>query len=218
MSRRKTERKEEFDILPNCLNENREWKGRWASFFGNEAPISLELGCGKARLSMGQARLLPQRNFIGIDVKAPRMWVAARQAHAEGMKNIAFLRAHIQMIEEYFAEGEVDEIWITFPDPFPRKRQIKLRMTGHAFLLRYQKIMKPGGHIYFKTDNEDLFNWTLEHFEELRQAGKLDVKIHALTRDLHNSDQLNERNSIVTDFEARFLEEGKKTLFVEFGF
>jgi tRNA (guanine-N7-)-methyltransferase len=217
MSRRKTVRKAEFDAMSNCLTENKTWKGRWQEFYGNANPLVLELGCGKGRLSMGQAVLFPYKNFLGIDVKSPRMWVSARVALKENIKNIAFLRCHIETITDYFDPGEVDEIWITFPDPFPRSRQAKLRLTGRAFLARYLNILKPGGLIHFKTDNVGLFDWTLELFEELNKEDGMKVNVVGLTRDLHHSDLLNEANGVVTDFEERFLAEGKETQYVVFG-
>jgi len=138
-------------------------KGKWRSdFFKNDHPLILELACGKGEYSHGMAKIYPERNFIGVDIKGARMWKGAKDSHEEGLKNIAFLRTRIEFIEGCFGKSEVDEIWITFPDPQPKDRQEKKRLTGPLFIDRYRKFLKPGGVINLKTDNAFFYTYTLE--------------------------------------------------------
>lgn len=210
MTRKKTFRRNAFNELSNCFNLDAGLKGRWHAFFGNHHPITLELGCGKADFSLGLARLFPERNFIGVDLKTERMWVAAKKAQEDGIPNIAFLRAHIRGISQYFSPGEVAEIWITFPDPFEKDKQAKHRMMHKAFLDEYRQIMKLPGTIQLKTDNDVLAAFVQEHYREIRQP------FDAYTDDLHHSPYLNEVTGITTDFERRFLATGKNIHYFRF--
>lgn len=134
-------------------------RGRWGKeVFGNDNPITLELGCGKGEYAVGMGRLYPDRNFIGIDIKGARMWTGARQINAEGLNNVAFLRTSIHLLPEFFAPGEVAEIWITFPDP--QMKKVNKRLTGTHFLDIYRKVLAPGGVINLKTDSPFLFAYT----------------------------------------------------------
>lgn len=159
----------ENKILPNVLQPTREealqgfhLKGKWNSeFFRNDHPIVLELGCGKGEYSVGLAKAFPEKNFIGIDIKGARFWFGAKEAHTSGMNNVAFLRTQVELIDQFFDKDEVDEIWITFPDPQIKYRRTKHRMTHPDFLERYKKILKPGGVIHLKTDSEFLHGYTL---------------------------------------------------------
>jgi tRNA (guanine-N7-)-methyltransferase len=136
-------------------------KGNWnRRFFGKEAPIVLELGCGKGEYSIGLASHSVDKHFIGVDIKGARMFIGASQALSAGMQNVAFLRARIDIIEQCFSEGEVDEIWLTFSDPQPNKPN--KRLTSPLFLNRYRKILKPGGLIHLKTDSDVLYESTME--------------------------------------------------------
>lgn len=140
-------------------------KGRWRKdHFKNENPIILELGCGKGEYSVGLAKQYPDKNFVGVDIKGSRMFVGADEARTEGMKNVAFLRTRIDFIEKYFGEGEVDEIWLTFSDPQPKKP--RKRLTSPLFIERYRKILKPGGIVHLKTDSDLLFEYTEEQIKE----------------------------------------------------
>ncbi len=138
-------------------------KGRWAeTHFGNAFPITLELACGRGEYSLGLSRLYPERNFIGVDVKGARIWRGAKTALEEGLSNVAFLRARIELIETFFAAQEIQEIWITFPDPFPQNGKVNRRLTSPRFLERYRRLLAPGGLIHLKTDDPGLFVYTAE--------------------------------------------------------
>ena len=127
-------------------------KGRWrGEFFHNDGPIVLELGCGKGEYTVGLARRFPDKNFIGIDIKGARMHSGACDARDNGLTNVAFLRTGIELLDNFFAPGEVDEIWITFPDP--QMKKVRKRLTGTTFMNLYRKVLKPGGRINLKTDS-----------------------------------------------------------------
>ena len=136
-------------------------RGKWGDeVFGNSNPITLELGCGKGEYTVGLARRFPERNFIGIDIKGARMWSGATQAQREGLANVAFLRTSIELLDSFFAPGEVDQIWITFPDPQMNKRRVAKRLTAPGFLERYARFLKPEGTIHLKTDSGHLHEYT----------------------------------------------------------
>jgi tRNA (guanine-N7-)-methyltransferase len=140
-------------------------KGNWrASVFQNNNPIILELGCGKGEYAVGMGSQFPDRNFIGVDLKGNRIYIGAKEALETNLSNVAFLRTRIDFILDYFEEGEVDEIWLTFSDPQPQKA--RKRLSSPIFTARYQKILKPGGIIHMKTDSDVLFDYTLEQIEE----------------------------------------------------
>ena len=137
-------------------------QGKWRSdFFKNENPIVLELGCGKGEYTVGLAKKFPEKNFVGIDIKGARFWFGAKEAVENNINNVAFLRTQIELVDYFFEENEVDEIWITFPDPQIKYRRTKHRLTHPDFLNRYKKILKPGGIIHLKTDSEFLHGYTL---------------------------------------------------------
>ena len=138
--------------------EQFEYRGRWHEFFGNSNPIVLELGCGKGEYTVGLARRYPDSNFIGIDIKGARIWSGATQAWRDGMKNVAFVRTSIELLEHFFAPGEVAEIWITFPDP--QMRKVNKRLTGTRMVQMYSRLLAPGGMIKLKTDSPFLFAYT----------------------------------------------------------
>lgn len=134
-------------------------KGKWrAEVFHNDGPIVLELGCGKGEYTVGLARRYPEKNFIGIDIKGARMHAGACDARDNGLKNAAFLRTSIELLDNFFAPGEVDEIWITFPDP--QMKKVRKRLTGTNFMNLYRKVLKPGGRINLKTDSPFLYTYT----------------------------------------------------------
>lgn len=134
-------------------------KGRWREeFFGNDHPIVLELGCGKGEYTVGLGELYPEKNFIGIDVKGARIWTGAKASHEAGMKNVAFLRGEIEALTSFFAEGEIDEIWITFPDP--QMKKVTKRLTSSRFIQRYLGVLREGGRIHLKTDSPFLYTYT----------------------------------------------------------
>lgn len=140
------------------LNTNYHLKGKWnTAVFKNNHPIVLELGCGKGEYSVGLAKEFPEKNFIGLDIKGNRIWKGAKEAFESSMKNVVFVRTRIDFITSIFEENEVDEIWITFPDPQPKDRQERKRLTSPLFTERYKKILKSNGIIHLKTDHEGFF-------------------------------------------------------------
>lgn len=161
MGQKKLIRFEAIKHFPNVLEYPGGMKGKWKEFFRNESSITLELACGKGEYAVGLGRLYPQRNFIGIDIKGNRIWRGAKTALDEGLPNIAFIRSHIDKITDYFADREVSEIWITFPDPQLRGSRAKKRLTHPRFLRLYKQVLKDGGLVNLKTDSPDLYQFTL---------------------------------------------------------
>ena len=160
-SKNKLKRFKENETFANVIQPTRDevvnnfsLKGKWQTFFKNDNPIVLELGCGKGEYSVALAEKNPDKNFIGIDIKGARFWRGAKTALEEGLNNVAFLRTQIELVDYIFAENEVDEIWITFPDPQIKYKRTKHRMTNSVFLKRYHTILKPEGIINLKTDSE----------------------------------------------------------------
>lgn len=162
MGQKKLIRFAELNTFSNVLQLPENIAGHWKHHFKNENRLTLELACGKGEYTLGLARLYPQKNFIGIDIKGNRIWVGAKKAIQEELNNVAFLRTQIEQLQKYFAPDEVDEIWITFPDPQLRFSKAKKRLTHPRFLRLYQQILKPGGKIHLKTDSPDLYRFTKE--------------------------------------------------------
>lgn len=160
MGQKKLIRFQEIETFSNVLQYPKDMQGKWKNYFKNNNPITLELACGKGEYAVGLGRLYPQQNFIGIDVKGNRIWRGAKTALEEGLKNVAFLRSKIDKVGDYFAPGEVSEIWITFPDPQLRFSKMKKRLTHPRFLRVYQHFLQPGGLINLKTDSPDLYHFT----------------------------------------------------------
>src|SRR5690606_33712030 len=149
------------------LNTNYHLKGKWnTAVFKNNHPIVLELGCGKGEYSVGLVKEFSEKNFIGLDIKGNRIWKGAKEAFESSMKNVVFVRTRIDFITSIFEENEVDEIWITFPDPQPKDRQERKRLTSPLFTERYKKILKPNGIIHLKTDHEGFFKYTLQEIKD----------------------------------------------------
>lgn len=160
MAQNKLARFADLETFPNVLQYPGGMPGQWHSFFKNQHPVVLELACGKGEYALGLGRLYPEKNFIGVDQKGNRIWVGARKALQEPLPNVAFLRTQIDQIAGYFAPGEVDSIWITFPDPQLRISKVRKRLTHPKFLRLYQQFLKPGGYIHLKTDSPDLYYFT----------------------------------------------------------
>lgn len=169
-SKNKLKRFRENETFNNVIQPTREeavsgvfpLKGKWNDeFFKNDNPIVLELGCGKGEYTVNLAKKFPEKNFIGIDIKGARFWRGAKTAMEDGITNTAFLRTQIELIDCFFAENEVSEIWITFPDPQIKYKRTKHRMTNEAFLERYKKVLKPSGLMHLKTDSEFMHGYTL---------------------------------------------------------
>lgn len=161
MGQKKLIRFEAIKHFSNVLEYPQDMQGKWKDFFKNDGQITLELACGKGEYAVGLGRMFPERNFIGIDLKGNRIWRGAKTALDEGLGNVAFVRSHIDKITDYFQNGEVSEIWITFPDPQLRGSRAKKRLTHPRFLRLYQKILQPGGLVHLKTDSPDLYRFTL---------------------------------------------------------
>ena len=189
-------------------------KGNWNRFhFKNQNPNILELGCGRGEYTLGLARLFPGKNVIGVDIKGSRIWNGSREAERLGLGNAAFLRIQIQQLTDFFSEDEVEEIWITFPDPRPRGRDEHRRLTHPRFLNMYRHILKPAGWVYLKTDNPGLFSYTVDTLSALRSIRNLEK-----TTDLYNSPLLYDHHGLCTTYEKRFLEEGIPIKYLKFQF
>ncbi|MCA6363230.1 MAG: tRNA (guanosine(46)-N7)-methyltransferase TrmB [Bacteroidetes bacterium] len=219
MAKNKLFRFREMKTMPNVAefmhtdiaNGPLKLSGRWNSdYFKNNNPLVLELGCGKGEYTVNLARRYPDKNFIGLDVKGSRMYVGARTALDEDLKNVAFLRTRIDFINSCFTANEVDEIWITFPDPQPQKP--RKRLTSHLFLSRYRKLLKPGGIIHLKTDSVLMHESTLEVIAE--------GKHHTIeaSRNIYHDGVVRDPvlTEIQTTYEKRFLGEGKPITYVSF--
>ena len=218
MGRSKLKRFNENLDRPNILEDNKpiynRLKGNWnKEYFAKNQPITLELACGKAHYTTGLAQVYPERNYIGIDVKGDRLWVGSTISIEQNLTNTAFLRAQIEHLDQFFDQGEVDEIWITFPDPRPRKRDIKRRLTSPRFLDLYKSVMKPDGLVNFKTDNTQLFEYTLETLNERK-----DIEVIDHTFNLYSSSLKELHHGIQTDFERKFLEKGEDIKYLRFKF
>lgn len=186
--------------------------GNWKDFFGNDNEIVIELACGWGEYTISLAEKFPYRNFIGIDIKGDRIWRGSQYAQQNGLDNVAFLRTHIIEILNLFDENEVDEIWLTFPDPRPKDRDEKHRLSNKAFLQKYQQILKPEGWFKFKTDNTELFEYSLQVLSDF------DIKDHEFTFDLYNSSLLAEHHDIKTKYERIWTEKGEKIKYMKFRF
>ncbi len=160
MGQKKLIRFEAIKSFPNVLQYPEGMQGQWGVFFKNDHPLTLELACGKGEYTVGLAKMYPQRNFLGIDMKGNRIYIGAKKCLEEGIGNAAFLRSHIDKLESYFKKNEVGEIWLTFPDPQLRKSRATRRLTHPKFMRLYQQILAPGGRIHLKTDSPVLYQFT----------------------------------------------------------
>jgi tRNA (guanine-N7-)-methyltransferase len=160
MGQKKLVRFAELETFTNVLQYPEHMAGTWNAFFKNDNKITLELACGKGEYAVGLAQMYPQRNFLGVDLKGNRIWVGAKKARTQNLTNVAFLRTQIDRIAEYFSKDEVEEIWITFPDPQLRISKTKKRLTHPKFLRLYQQFLQEGGKIHLKTDSPDLYRFT----------------------------------------------------------
>lgn len=221
MAKRKLKKFAEVNSFDNCFFLSFEQsqaaglplKGKWhKEFFKNENPIVLELGCGKGEYSVGLAKRYPDKNFVGVDIKGNRIWTGAKQAVDEKMNNVAFIRTRIDFIEACFEKNEVSEIWITFPDPQPQKTRERKRLTNMRFLNRYKNILKEGGIVNLKTDNEPFYDYTREVIKE-NKLPELDA-----TNDLYANVNLRDEalTNIKTHYEKLFSEKGFKICYLKF--
>jgi len=194
------------------VDEVYQYKGQWNDqVFKNNNPIVLELGCGKGEYTVALAKKYPNKNFIGIDIKGARFWRGAKTAVEENIPNAAFIRTQIELIEYVFAENEVDEIWITFPDPQIKYKRTKHRMTNSEFLKRYKKVLKPDGVMNLKTDSEFMHGYTL---------GLLHGEGHEVlyaNNDIYRQEGSPEEvTSIQTFYEGQYLEQNKPITYIRF--
>ncbi len=203
-----------FAALPGLANVRQDpgnTRGRWhADFFHNDHPITLELACGKGDYTLALAQRYPDRNFIGIDIKGPRLWVGATRALELGLANTGFVRASIEQLGDYFAPGEIAAIWITFPDPHPAGGKYKKRLTSARFLDLYSLLLQPGGLLHLKTDDEGLYTFTLQSLAN-RHA-----EILASLPDLYSGADDPDLTGIQTSYELRHLNEGKQIRYIRF--
>jgi len=187
-------------------------KGRWRpDIFGNDNPIILELACGKGTYTLELAQKNPYKNLIGIDIKGARLWKGARKALDEGLGNARFLRMFIDHLYEYFAPEEVDDIWITFPEPYPNAGDRSKRLTSPKFLNIYQKVLKPEGKVRLKTDSDGLFDFTKEMISETG------CEVFDIVESIYDERLDDELLTVKTDYEKRHLERGKNISFIKFG-
>ncbi|XWN35213.1 MAG: tRNA (guanosine(46)-N7)-methyltransferase TrmB [Roseivirga sp.] len=188
-------------------------KGHWCTdYFSNQQDLVVELGCGQGAYTVGLAQQFSHKNFVGVDIKGARLWVGSTQALTHDLDNVAFLRTKIEQLAQYFAPGEISELYIPFPDPRPRDRDAKRRLTSPRFLALYRQLLQPGGIVHLKTDDAALFAYTLEVLHT--QA----VKDLAYTEDLYNSEWLQAHHGIQTGYEQRFLAEGATIKYLRFAF
>ena len=217
-SKNKLKRFKENETFKNVFQPSRQelvegnydLKVNWnSSVFKNNNPLVLELGCGKGEYSVALAKKFPEKNFIGIDIKGARFWRGAKTAIEENIPNVAFLRTQIELIDSSFDENEVDEIWITFPDPQIKYKRTKHRLTNQEFLNRYKKILKPDGHVNLKTDSEFMHGYTL---------GLLHGEGHEIIYANHdvykNEGSPEEVTSIQTFYEEQYLEQNKPITYI----
>ncbi|MBN4066027.1 tRNA (guanosine(46)-N7)-methyltransferase TrmB [Candidatus Amoebophilus asiaticus] len=209
MRKSKLHKYAELDTFENCLQDPETIKGKWhEQYFKNNNPITLELGCGKGEYTIALAERFKTRNFIGADIKGARLWRGCKIALEKELRNVAFLRIQIDHIIDYFEKDEVSEIWLTFPDPQPKKE--KKRLTAINFVEKYQCFLKKGCIVHLKTDDLNLYEYTLEV-----------IKGHNLelidnTDDLYNSAILNDPLTIKTTYEQKFLEIGQTIKYIGF--
>lgn len=196
MGQKKLKRFAEIETFPNVLQYPSGMPGKWSEFFKNDHPLTLELACGKGEYALGLGRLYPDRNFIGIDLKGNRIWAGAKKALNKGLSNVAFLRTQIDKLTNYFAPGEVEEIWLTFPDPQLRVSRAKKRLTHPKFLRLYSQVLQPGGKIHLKTDSPDLYAFTKLVIEQY------DLVLHEDIGDVYASGDIREDLRIKTYYEG----------------
>lgn len=214
--KRKQERFRIIETRRNVIEPSKsiytEVKGRWrSSIFGNDNPLTVELACGRGEYTVGLAARFPEKNFIGVDIKGERIWKGSTLAEEQGLTNAAFLRTHILMLENFFSTGEIDEIWLMFPDPRPKVRDIKRRLTNPRFLTIFKTLLKPGGYLRLKTDNTKLYEYTLGVVRVMNDIDDL-----VFTDDLYSSPLQPECFDIKTNYEQKFASMGERIKYLRF--
>ena len=210
MAQKKLERFAAIKTFGNVLEYPAEMQGKWSDFFANNHPLILELACGRGEYTVGLAKLFTQQNFLGVDVKGNRMFIGAKKCLAENISNAGFLRTQIEKLGDYFAPAEVDEIWITFPDPQLRTSKAKKRLTHPRFLRLYQQILKPGGCIHLKTDSPALYKFTK------RVSELYDLIIVEDSDNIYAEPEVREEIKIKTHYESLDIAQSKKIHYLKF--
>ncbi|WP_310586673.1 tRNA (guanosine(46)-N7)-methyltransferase TrmB [Marinilongibacter aquaticus] len=212
--RRKQHRFKHNQDAHNVIERGKEWytkiKGNWAEYFGNDKPLVLELACGKGEYTVGLAENIPDMNFIGIDIKGDRIARGSKRAMDKGLDNAAFLRTGIQFLDEFFNADEIEEIWLIHPDPQPRDKEEKRRLTNPHFLGIYKKYLRKGGLFKLKTDSRFLYDYSLEILQKDNEFELLDH-----TDDLYNSPLLDEHFGIRTHYEQIWTERGSSVHYIK---
>ncbi len=193
------------------FSQDHQFKGQWKKMvFNNNNPIVLELGCGKGEYTVGLAKMFQHKNFIGVDIKGARIWRGAKIINEENINNAAFLRTRIEFIFRFFDKNEVDEIWLTFPDPQLKLKKRKKRLCSSEFLSLYQNFLNDNGFIHLKTDSQQLFHYA----EAIVQKNNLEISFS--TKNLYHSDKQDDILRIQTFYERQFLNEGKPIYYLQF--
>jgi tRNA (guanine-N7-)-methyltransferase len=209
MAQKKLQRFADLKTFSNVLEYPEGMKGKWKEFFKNTNRVILELACGRGEYTVGMAQLFPTQNFIGVDVKGNRMYIGAKKCLNDKINNAGFLRTQIEKLSDYFASGEVDEIWITFPDPQLRVSKAKKRLTHPRFLRLYNQILKPGGFIHLKTDSPDLYRFTK------RVAELYDLDIVEESDNVYAESTVKEELKIKTHYESLDIAQSKKIYYLK---
>ncbi|MBT8283187.1 MAG: tRNA (guanosine(46)-N7)-methyltransferase TrmB [Muriicola sp.] len=218
-SKNKLKRFKENESFPNVIQPTREevlnglfpHRGKWSEVFGNDNPLIVELGCGKGEYTIGLAKMHPDNNYIGIDIKGARLWRGAKTALEDSLENVLFIRSQIGLIDALFAEGELSEIWITFPDPQIKYKRTKHRLTNLEFLRKYAQVLKKQGIVHLKTDSEFMHGYTLG----ILQALKMDI-LYSNHDVYRNEGSPKEVLEIQTFYENQYLELGKPITYLKF--
>ena len=189
-------------------------KGMWCSkFFKNDHPLVVELACGRGEYTIGLASQFPEQNFVGVDIKGDRLWKGSKTAYEQNLQNVGFLRTYIHALDKFFAPNEIDELWLTFPDPRPKDSDERRRLTNNRFLDLYKPLLKQEGWLKFKTDSTSLFDYTLEVL-----AQRSDIEALVFTHKLDESTLLADHFGIVTHYEKLFSEQGESIKYLKFKF
>lgn len=210
MAQKKLQRFADIKTFKNVLEYPENMQGKWSSFFENENPIVLELACGRGEYTVGLSTLYPTKNIIGVDIKGNRMYIGAKKCLENNLTNAAFLRTQIELIPNYFAAGEVDEIWITFPDPQLRTSKAKKRLTHPRFLRLYAQLLKQGGCVHLKTDSPKLFLFTKRVIE------LFDLFLVEMSNDIYANKESNPALTIKTHYESLDIAQSKRIHYLQF--
>lgn len=213
MPRKKLQRFKELNRFPNVVQvTQRNFKKKLKSFLAHKKKTILELGCGKGEYTLALAKMFPDKKFIGLDIQGERLWFGAKTALAEKLNNVFFLRVQAENLLSYFPKKSIEEIWLTFPDPYPTKRQAKKRLTSPTFLKIYKTLLQPNGLVHLKTDDAQLFASSLKNIQ--REGIKLVKKI----KNLYHRRRVDPILSIKTCYENKHLNNGKKINYLAFRF